>query len=173
VDVHREEGGVKARAALSALVLLAALLGILTASAVTLLLGWNPCPDVDGYRVFAGPTSRGWDTNWVCSNTTATFEVPDYGRWFFVVRAERNYGNTTNFAVSAMSDEVVFEYLPPPVVWSETWVALRPVIECSTNLFSWSSVTGAPTWIQATNDQEFFRTRELVIERVNKVEGTP
>jgi len=143
------------------------------AEAITVRLGWNECAGADNYRVFAGPHSRSWDTNWMVFTNTASFEVPDVGQWWFAVRAERHFGNPTSSAVSAMSEEVMFELLPTPVVRSEPWVSLRPVIECSTNLFSWSSVTGSATWIQATNDQEFFRSRELVIERVNKVEGTP
>jgi len=139
------------------------------AEAVSLRLGWTPCEGADSYRVFAGPTSRGWDTNWATTNTETTFEVPDVGRWWFVVRAERNFGNPTSFAASALSEEVMFELLPPPVVRGEAWVSLRPVIECSTNLFSWSSVTGAATWFPATNAMEFFRTRQLVIERVQRV----
>jgi len=153
----------------ASLVLLAALW--VAAEAVSLRLGWTPCAGADSYRVFAGPNSRGWDTNWATTNTETSFAVPDVGRGRVVVRAERNFGNPTSFAASALSEEVMFELLPPPVVRSETWVALRPVIEASTNLISWSSMTGAATWVQATNDQEFFRTRELVIERVQRVEA--
>ena len=32
------------------------------------------------------------------------------------------------------------------------------------------SVAGVPTWFPATNKQEFFTTRRLLIERVNRVE---
>jgi len=153
-----------------AMVILLAALWV-AAEAITVRLGWNPCDGADNYRVFAGPHSRGWDTNWMVFTNAAEFVVPDVGQWWFAVRAERHFGNPTNFAASAMSDEVMFELLPPPVLQSETWVSLRPVIECSTNLFSWSSMTGAATWLPATNAQEFFRTRQLVIERVQRVEA--
>jgi len=151
---------------LSMVILFAALLA---AEAVSLLLGWNACDGAESYRVYAGPHRRGWDTNWVAVTNCTVFEVTDVGQWWFAVRAERNFGNPTSFAVSAMSDEVMFELLPTPMIVSEPWVALRPVIESSTNLFLWSSVTGAATWFPATNAQEFFRMRELVIERVQRV----
>jgi len=56
-----------------------------------------------------------------------------------------------------------------PVVEGEAWVRLTPVIERSTNQVDWVSTTGAPTFFAATNDVEFFATRRLVIEKVQRV----
>ena len=57
----------------------------------------------------------------------------------------------------------------PPLVQGETWVRLTPVIERSTNRVDWLSVTGTPTFFAATNAMEFFATRRLLIERVQRV----
>ena len=85
--------------------------------------------------------------------------------WFFAATAV-----STNAIESAFSNEVEWEAKPTaPVVHGETWVRLTPVIERSTNLVSWSSVAGEPTWFRATNAMEFFATRQLLIERVQQV----
>jgi len=54
--------------------------------------------------------------------------------------------------------------------WSPQLVTrTTPVIERSTNLANWSSFSGEATWIAATNAMEFFATRQLLIERVERV----
>lgn len=71
-----------------------------------------------------------------------------------------------------MSNLVEWEALPePPQMKGESWVRLVPVIERSTNGANWQSVAGVPTWFPATNAQEFFTTRRLLIERVERVAG--
>ena len=130
----------------------------------TLLLGWTPCAGAENYRVFAGPTSRGWDTNWATTNTATTFDIPGIGRWYFVVRAERGEFNTTNYALSAMSDEVSFELLPQPQIGSESYVRLTVLMETSDDLLNWRGMTSAPTWLAATGQAGFFRNPTLNIE---------
>ena len=48
---------------------------------------------------------------------------------------------------------------------------MSPVIERGANQVSWTNVVGVPTWLPATNKQEFFTTRQLIIERVERVAG--
>jgi hypothetical protein len=51
----------------------------------------------------------------------------------------------------------------------EAFVRLAPVIERSTNQLDWSSLTGAPTFLAATNRTEFFRAQRLVVEDARRV----
>jgi len=146
------------------LLLAAALVG---AESVT--IGWRANTEINlvGYRVYAGTNSRQYQ---ICIPTglvtTQRVELPEPGRWFFAVTATNNAGRE-----SAYSAEVVLEPKPEaPVMNGEPWVKLTPIIERSTNLVSWQSVTGAPTWFPATNGQEFFAIRRLEIERVDRVE---
>jgi hypothetical protein len=146
---------------------LIAVAALTVVSAQTLTLGWNPCTGAERYRVFAGPTSRGWDTNWTTTTNATTFALPELGRWFFVVRAER--GETdSNFAASAMSEEVSFELLPAPQISSEPYVILTTLFEGSTNLADWHSHTSTATWLPATNEMKFYRNPKLKLEAVRK-----
>ena len=98
---------------------------------------------------------------------TQTVAVPFRGRWFFAVKAV-----DTNGVASVLSNVIEWESTPePPVMNGEPWVRLTPVIERSTNLTNWASMPGVPTWLPATNAQEFFTTRQLIIERVERVGG--
>ena len=91
--------------------------------------------------------------------------LPHAGRWFFAATAVDASGLESDF-----SNRVEWEAKPvSPVVRSESWVRLAPVIERSTNLVHWRSVEGEATWVAATNRMEFFATRRLLIERVQRV----
>jgi hypothetical protein len=144
----------------------------LMVAAETALLEWTPSASrgVAGYRVYYGTNSGVYpfaaDVGLV---TTNVVELPWRGPWFFAVTAR-----DTNGFESPFSNEAAVLALPEaPLLNGETWVGLRPVIECSTNLAAWSSVTGAPTWLPATNAMEFFRPREFLIERAQRVETKP
>jgi hypothetical protein len=146
------------------------LLMALLAGAESVTVSWraNAETNLVGYRVYAGTNSRAYH---LCIPTglvtTQHVELPEPGRWFFAVTATNNVGRE-----SAYSAEVVLEPKPEtPVIDGEPWVKLSPVIERSTNMISWLAVTGAPTWFPATNGQEFFTTRRLEIERVERVEA--
>lgn len=154
------------------LTITAIVLGALLAALVaygqtrTLTLGWNPgTPGGDSFRVYCGPNSREYVTNWVTVTNGTTYELTDVGRYWFAVRAERNFGSPTNFAASAMSEEVMFEYLPPPVMDGTPHVILTTVFQASPDLANWHSMTSAPTWIPATNAAEFYRNPVLQIEK--------
>ena len=136
------------------------------AQSVTLAWNASPSPEVTGYRVYYGTNSRSYS---VVTNAgmvlTQTVVLPHLGRWFFAATAHDALGLESEF-----SNEVEWEARPgSPVVQGEPWVRLSPVIERSTNQVDWVSVTGAPTFLAATNDVEFFATRRLVIERVQRV----
>ena len=131
-------------------------------------LAWDasPSPDVVGYRIHFGTNagSYGFVTN-VGLVRTQTLVVPHTGRWFIAATAVDANGVESDF-----SNQVQWEAKPvAPVVQSETWVRLTPIIERSTNLVSWANFEGEATWIAATNTMEFFATRRLLIERVQRV----
>ena len=131
-------------------------------------LAWDasPSPEVTNYRIYFGTNSRSYSfvTN-AGLVRTQTVVVPHTGRWLFAATA-----TDTNGLESAFSNEVQWEAKPvAPVVQSETWVRLMPVIERSTNLVTWDNFAGEPTWIHATNAMELFATRRLLIERVQRV----
>jgi hypothetical protein len=137
----------------------------LGADAESVTVSWNANPETNlvGYRVYAGTNSRAYH---VCVPvgmvTSLVVQLPHGGRWYFCVSATNSAG-----LEGAKSAEVVADWPPArPVMNGEPWVVLTPIIERSTNLVSWLSVTGAPTWLPATNAQEFFTTRQLTIERV-------
>jgi hypothetical protein len=131
-------------------------------------LAWDasPSPDVVGYRIHFGTNAGNYSfvTN-VGLVRTQTVVLPHTGRWFFAATAV-----DANGMESLFSNQVQWEAKPTaPVVQSETWIRLTPVIERSTNLVSWQNFEGETTWIAATNTMEFFATRRLLIERVQKV----
>ena len=139
-----------------------------TLQAQSVTLAWNasPSPEVTGYRVYYGTNSRSYS---VVTNAgmvlTQTVVLPHLGRWFFAATAYDALGLESEF-----SNEVEWEAKPgSPVVQGERVVRLSPVIERSTNQVDWVSVTGAPTFFAATNDVEFFTSRRLVIEKVQRV----
>ena len=124
--------------------------------------------DAAGYRVYYGTnaTALSYVTN-VSLVRTQSVVVPFRGRWFFAVKAV-----ATNGLVSVFSNVVEWESPPvPPVMSGEQWVRLVPVIERSKDQTNWTSSPGVPTWIAATNRQELFMTRQLTIERVERVAG--
>ena len=147
----------------------------------TLILGWaliapaqrvklawdaSPSPGVVGYRIHFGTNAGNYSyvTN-VGLVRTQTVVVPDTGRWFFAATAVDANGLESDF-----SNEVQWEAKPvAPVILGESYARLTPVIERSTNLVSWQNFEGEATWIAATNTMEFFATRQLLIERVQKV----
>jgi hypothetical protein len=147
----------------------------------TLILGWaligpaqrvklawdaSPSPGVVGSRIHFGTNAGNYSfvTN-VGLVRTQTVVLPHTGRWFFAATAVDANGMESHF-----SNQVQWEAKPvAPVVHDETWVRLMPVIERSTNLVTWWSIAGEATWIHATNTMEFFATRRLEIERVQRV----
>jgi hypothetical protein len=139
---------------------------VLPAQSVTLAWDASPSPEVTNYRIYFGTNAGHYSfvTN-AGLVRTQTVVVPHTGRWFFAATAM-----DANGLESAFSNEVQWEAKPvAPVVQSETWVRLTPVIERSTNLVTWRSIEGEATWIAATNTMEFFATRRLLIERVQRV----
>ena len=134
----------------------------------TVTLAWEPSPSPEAvsYRVYYGTNSRSYAfvTN-AGPALTQKLRLPHPGRWFFAATAADASGSESDF-----SNEVQWEARPgAPVVQGETWVRLTPVIERSTNLVNWASVAGEATWLPATNAMEFFATRRLEIERVQRV----
>jgi hypothetical protein len=149
---------------LAILILLSAVLG----HAQTVPLAWNasPSPGVVGYRIHFGTNGANYSfvTN-VGLTLTQTVVLPHPGRWFFAATAVDHNGLESEF-----SNGVEWEAKPiAPVVRGESWVRLTPVIERSTNLVHWASWSGEPTLVPATNAMEFFTTRRLLIERVQRV----
>ena len=99
---------------------------------------------------------------------TQTVALPHTGRWFFAATAVDANGMESPF-----SNQVQWEAKPAaPVMLGESFVRLTPIIERSTNLVSWQNFEGEATWIAATNAMEFFATRRLLIEQVQRV-GEP
>jgi hypothetical protein len=137
-------------------------------AAEPLTLTWDASTDaaVTGYRLYYGTNNRAYGFVTNCGlSVTQSVVLPHAGRWFFAATACTKDGLESGF-----SEEVVWESLPaPPMVRSEPWVLLTPVLDCSTNLLSWRRVPGTATWWPATNRAEFFRVDELVIERVKRV----
>ncbi len=145
--------------------LLATLTTLVSAQKVTLAWDASPSTDAVGYRIHFGTNAGNYSfvTN-VGLVRTQTVVVPHTGRWFFAATAV-----DANGIESPFSNQVQWEAKPTaPVVQSGAWVRLTPVIERSTNLVSWKTFEGEATWIAATNTMEFFATRRLLIERVQK-----
>ena len=134
-----------------------------SASAQTVTLAWDASPSasIAGYRIYYGTNSRayGFVTNAGLVQTQRV-TLPHPGRWFFAATAYDTIGLESDF-----SDEVQWEAKPvSPALHGEAFVRLVPVIERSTNQVDWSSLTGAPTFLAATNRTEFFRAQRLVVE---------
>jgi hypothetical protein len=151
------------------LVLVALALGVVGAvrgQRVTLAWDASPSVGVVDYRIHFGTNTGQYAfvTN-AGLTLTQTVVLPHPGRWFFAATAVAANGLESDF-----SNEVEWEAKPvPPVMNGEAWVRLLPVIERSTNGMDWLSITGAPTFLAATNVAEVFQTRRLVIERVQRV----
>ena len=144
-----------------------ALAGVCLARGETVTLAWDASAstNVAGYRIYYGTNSRAY-----CCVTNAglaltqSVVLPHRGRWFFAATAYDTKGLESDF-----SSEVSWESKPvPPSLHGDTLVRLTPVIERSTNLVDWVSTTGEATFFTATNAAEFYRTRRLVIERVQR-----
>jgi len=140
--------------------------GGLNAQSVTVAWDASPSASIAGYRVYYGTNSRAYgfvtnaglvQTQWVT--------LPHSGRWFFAATAYDTIGLESDF-----SDEVQWEAKPvAPALHGEAFVRLVPVIERSTNQVDWSSLTGAPTYLAATNRTEFFRAQRLMVEDARRV----
>ena len=131
------------------------------AQSVTLAWDASPSASIAGYRVYYGTNSRayGFVTNAGLVQTQRVV-LPHPGRWFFAATAYATNGLESDF-----SNEVQWEAKPgSPALHGEAFVRLAPVIERSTNQVDWSSLTGAPTYLAATNRAEFFRAQRLVVE---------
>ena len=135
------------------------------AGAQQLTLAWDASAstNVAGYRLYYGTNTRSYQ---FVTNTglilTQAVVLPHRGRWFFAATAYDTNGLESDF-----SSEVSWESKPvPPALHGETLVRLTPVIERSTNLAAWGSVTGEASWFPATNRAEFFRVNRLLMERV-------
>ena len=135
--------------------------GAVGAQSVTLAWDASPSASIAGYRVYYGTNSRayGFVTN-AGLVLTQRVTLPHPGRWFFAATAYDGNG-----LESVFSDEVQWEAKPgAPEMHGEAFVRLAPVIERSTNQVDWSSFTGAPTFLAATNRAEFFRAQRLIVE---------
>ena len=144
------------------------LLAVCALGADSVKVAWDASPSasVAGYRIHFGTnaTALPYVTNVGLVRTQAVV-VPFSGRWFFAASAV-----DTNGVESALSNILQWETPPvPPVMNGEPWVRLAPVIERSSDRTNWTSVVGVPTWWPATNAQEFFTTRQLIIERVELI----
>jgi len=149
-------------------ILLLVCMAVLGADVVTVTWDASSSGGIRNYRLHYGTNAPAF-SYWTNTGLVRTQAVvlPYRGRWFFAVTAA-----DTNGVESVFSNMIEWEAKPePPTLNGEKWVRLTPVIERSTNMASWQSVTGVPTWFPATNSQEFFTTRRLLIERVNRVEG--
>ena len=140
-----------------------AVAGLARGETVTLAWDASVSTNVAGYRIYYGTNSRAY---FCVTNAglvlTQTVVLPHRGRWFFAATAYDTNGLESDF-----SGEVSWESKPtPPVMTSETWARVVPVLERSTNLAAWGSVTGEATWFPATNRAEFFRVNRLLMERV-------
>ena len=143
----------------------------LVAPAQRVKLAWDasPSPGITHYRIHFGTNGASYSyvTN-VGLVRTQTVVLPHSGRWFFAATAV-----DANGLESPFSNQAQWEAKPvAPVMLGESFVRLTPVIERSTNLVNWRSIDGEATWIPATNAMEFFATRRLLIERVQRV-GEP
>ena len=143
----------------------------LVAPAQRVKLAWDASPSlgITHYRIHYGTNGASYSyvTN-VGLVRTQTVVLPHSGRWFFAATAV-----DANGLESPFSNQTQWEAKPAaPVLLGESFVRLTPVIERSTNLVNWRSVEGEATWIPATNAMEFFATRRLLIERVQRV-GEP
>ena len=146
---------------LSAIVFGLAVVGWAGEAVVTLAWDASRCGCAAGYRVYYGTNARSYPfvTNAGLA-LTQTVVLPRGGRWFFAATTV-----STNGLESDFSNEVSWESRPAaPVMLSESWVRVVPLLERSTNGVSWEGVTGAPSWFPATNRMEFFRGRRLMIE---------
>ena len=135
--------------------------GGMNAQNVTLTWDASPSASVAGYRVYYGTNSRayGFVTN-AGLGQTQRVALPCPGRWFFAATAYDAIGLESDF-----SNEVQWEARPgSPALHGDAVVRLAPVIERSTNQVDWSSLTGAPTFLVATNRTEFFRAQRLIVE---------
>ena len=142
-------------------VLLLVWAGAVGAQNVTLAWDASPSASIAGYRVYYGTNSRayGFLTN-AGPVQTQRVTLPHAGRWFFAATAYDANGLESDY-----SNEVQWEAKPgAPAMHGEAFVRLAPVIERSTNQVDWSSLTGAPTFLAATNRTEFFRAQRLVVE---------
>jgi len=133
---------------------------------VTLAWDPSPSPSVVNYRIYFGTNSASY-----CFVTNAGLVLtqkvvlPYAARWFFAATAQDGNGVESEF-----SNEVVWEgRVAPPVLRSESWFRLAPEFWRSTNQVDWVSFRGEATWIAATNQQEFFTMRGLLIERLQRV----
>ncbi|HMP82706.1 MAG TPA: fibronectin type III domain-containing protein [Verrucomicrobiota bacterium] len=137
--------------------------------AQSVTLAWEPSPDatVTGYRIYYGDAS-GVYTNFVDAGNATHCVVGGLAAgadYYFVATAY-----TASGVESLPSNEVQWTARPgSPVLAGGPWMKLTPVIERSTNRVDWQSFEGAPTWIAATNAAEFFATRELKIEKAQRV----
>ena len=143
----------------------------LVAPAQRVKLAWDasPSPGITHYRIHFGTNGASYSyvTN-VGLVRTQTVVLPHSGRWFFAATAV-----DANGLESPFSNQAQWEAKPvAPVMLGESFVRLTPVIERSTNLVNWRSIDGEATWIPATNAMEFFATRRLLIEGVQRV-GEP
>ena len=132
-------------------------------NAQNVTLAWDASPSLSiaGYRVYYGTNSRayGFVTN-AGLVQTQRLALPHSGRWFFAATAYDTIGLESDF-----SNEVQWEAKPgAPAMIGDPFVRLAPVIERSTNQVDWSSLTGAPTFLSATNRTEFFRAQRLMVE---------
>jgi len=133
---------------------------------VTLAWDPSPSPGVNNYRIYFGTNSGSYS---FVTNTglvlTQKVVLPYVARWFFAATAMDTNGLESDF-----SNEVVWEgKIAPPVLRSEAWFRLAPEFWRSTNQVDWVSFKGEATWLSATNQQEFFTMRGLLIERMQRV----
>jgi hypothetical protein len=156
------------KTSLTILWLLIALLG--HAQSVTLAWDASSSPGITHYRLHYGTNAGQYTfTTNVGLVLTKRIALPHSGRWFFAATAVDANGLESQF-----SNAVQWEAKPrSPQLQGESWVRLTPVIERSTNLVSWNKFEGEATWLPATNAMEFFATRRLEIERVQKVAEEP
>ena len=127
----------------------------------------NAETDLVGYRVYAGTNSGSYQLCIPTELVTAQHvALPVRTRWYIAVTATNRSGLESGYSNEAQVDLTAPKPSQPHV---GSWVRLTPIIARSTNLRNWVSVAGTPTWFPATNRQEFFITRGLEVEPMQRM----
>jgi hypothetical protein len=132
-------------------------------------LAWDasPSPDVVGYRIHYGTNAGNYSfvTN-VGLVRTQTVVLPHTGRWFFAATAVDANGMESPF-----SNQVQWEAKPRARGAKRNVGAADTRHRAQHESGELANFEGEATWIAATNAMEFFATRRLLIERVQKVKN--
>lgn len=143
-----------------------ALVGLLSAAGSTVTLAWDPSPDdqwVTGHRLYVGRDTRTYTHVLELGRTNqCTVDLDAPGWWYFAVTAIG-----TNYLESDFSNEVAYNRpLAPPTMRGDLVVAITPGGSTTTNLVDWTPFEFAPTLVEPTKAQAYFRVEGLSIKRM-------